>query len=158
MTAVFESPLGPLYLTIQDGALTNISYEPLDQLENLETEADFFTQQLVFTQLDEYFQGTRLQFDLPWQIMEGTAFQKRVWQVLADIPYGAVWSYQDVARKLGDVQAVRAVGQANRKNPLPIILPCHRVVGKNGQLVGYNGAEVDKKEWLLSHELQHFHF
>ncbi|WP_239256499.1 methylated-DNA--[protein]-cysteine S-methyltransferase [Listeria ilorinensis] len=156
--SIFTSPIGPIYLNIENGRLTGLSYESFMHSSNSETETDFLTKQLTFTQLEEYFQGTRLEFDLPWQLSEGTDFQKRVWRMLDKIPYGEVWSYQDVAQKLGDVHAVRAVGQANRKNPLPIILPCHRVIGKNGRLVGYNGHEIDKKEWLLNHELQHFHF
>jgi methylated-DNA-[protein]-cysteine S-methyltransferase len=102
-------------------------------------------------QLAEYFQGKRRHFELPLS-MEGTAFRKRVWQELRNIPYGETRSYAEIAVAIGIPQAPRAVGQANRANPLPIFIPCHRVIGKNGDLVGYAGTRTDIKRILLQLE------
>jgi methylated-DNA-[protein]-cysteine S-methyltransferase len=102
------------------------------------------------TQLAEYFAGTRRTFDLPLAAA-GTAFQQRVWQVLTTIPFGATWSYGELARAIGNPAASRAVGAANGKNPIGIIVPCHRVIGSNGTLTGYAGG-LDMKQALLAHE------
>jgi len=101
----------------------------------------------IFDQLKEYFAGTRKKFDVPLDI-EGTDFQKRVWNELRNIPYGKTISYKTLSEKLGDVKAIRAVGKANGQNPIAIIIPCHRVIGANGSLVGYAGG-LDIKEKLL---------
>lgn len=101
-------------------------------------------------QLDEYFKGERKVFDLPLKL-KGTEFQKKVWQALLDIPYGETFSYKDVANNIGNEKASRAVGNANNKNPLPIFIPCHRVIGANGKLVGYGGG-LDIKIKLLELE------
>jgi len=101
-------------------------------------------------QLDDYFQGRRQQFSLPLA-PEGTPFQQRVWHELLTIPYGRTVSYLDIARAIGNERAVRAVGAANGQNPISIIVPCHRVIGSNGQLTGYGGG-LWRKEWLLNHE------
>jgi methylated-DNA-[protein]-cysteine S-methyltransferase len=101
----------------------------------------------VFYQLNEYFAGTRKEFDVPLDI-EGTDFQKKVWNELQKIPYGKTISYKTLSEKLGDVKAIRAVGKANGQNPVAIIIPCHRVIGANGNLVGYAGG-LDIKEKLL---------
>lgn len=98
-------------------------------------------------QLREYFDGTRTSFDLPLA-PEGTAFQCEVWRMLATIPYGATWSYRDLAHAIGKPAAVRAVGAANGRNPLPIVLPCHRVIGADGSLTGFGGG-LPIKEALL---------
>ena len=90
-------------------------------------------------QLLEYFDGTRRAFDLPLQ-PQGNAFQMDVWRMLATIPWGATWSYRDLARAIGKPEAVRAVGAANGRNPLPIVLPCHRVIGADGSLTGFGGG------------------
>jgi methylated-DNA-[protein]-cysteine S-methyltransferase len=102
-------------------------------------------------QLDEYFTGNRKIFDLPLK-WEGTSFQKKVWQALCEIPYGETVSYKDIAERIGSPKAVRAVGQANRANNLAIIVPCHRVIGKNKKLTGYAGNRIDVKEKLLELE------
>ena len=99
-------------------------------------------------QLTEYFEGTRQQFDLPLA-MVGTDFQKSVWQQLTLIPFGETRSYLDIAQSIGNPKAVRAIGQANKANRYPIIIPCHRVIGKNQSLTGYAGTRVDLKEKLL---------
>ena len=101
-------------------------------------------------QLDEYFNKKRKKFYLPLQ-PQGTDFQKAVWDALLEVPYGATVSYFDVATKVGNPKAVRAVGGANGKNPITIIIPCHRIIGSNGKLVGYGGG-LWRKKWLLQHE------
>lgn len=98
-------------------------------------------------QLQAYIDGTLSQFDLPLGA-KGTAFQQSVWQALCDIPYGETRSYGDIATAIGNPKAVRAVGTANSKNPISIIVPCHRVIGSNGKLTGYAGG-LNRKEWLL---------
>lgn len=107
----------------------------------------------VIRQLREYFAGERREFRLPLGL-EGTDFQRRVWLCLSSIPYGETRSYQEIARMAGNVRACRAVGMANHKNPIPIVIPCHRVVGKDGSLTGYGGG-LDRKVWLLEHERGH---
>ena len=101
-------------------------------------------------QLNEYFKGIRQQFSLKLN-PEGTDFQKRVWNELAKIPYGKTVSYLELSKKLGDVKAIRAVANANGKNPIWIVIPCHRVIGTDGSLTGYAGG-LHRKKWLLEHE------
>jgi methylated-DNA-[protein]-cysteine S-methyltransferase len=101
-------------------------------------------------QLDEYFEGKRKKFDLLLEPM-GTDFQKKVWKHLVKVPFGKTASYLDVAMALGEMKATRAVGSANGRNPIVIIIPCHRVIGSNGSLTGYGGG-MWRKEWLLKHE------
>ena len=101
-------------------------------------------------QLNEYFEGARTQFDLKLN-PEGTDFQKKVWKQLEQIPYGKTISYLELSKQLGDVKAIRAVANANGKNPLWIIVPCHRVIGTDGSLTGYAGG-LHRKQWLLQHE------
>ncbi|MBS9461145.1 methylated-DNA--[protein]-cysteine S-methyltransferase [Flagellimonas sp. 389] len=104
----------------------------------------------VVYQFKEYFEGTRKQFDLKLN-PDGTDFQKKVWKALQQIPYGKTVSYLDLSKTLGDVKAIRAVAAANGKNPLWIVVPCHRIIGSNGDLVGYAGG-LHRKKWLLEHE------
>ena len=101
-------------------------------------------------QLDEYFEGKRTVFDFPFQ-QPGTAFQTKVWDALLDIPFGKTISYLELSKRTGDVKAIRAVGTTNGKNQLCIVVPCHRVIGANGNLVGY-GGDLWRKKWLLEHE------
>jgi len=101
----------------------------------------------IFNQLKEYFAGTRKEFNIPLDI-EGTDFQQKVWNELQKIPYGKTISYKSLSEKLGDVKAIRAVGKANGQNPIPIIIPCHRVIGANGTLVGYAGGLAIKEKLL----------
>ena len=101
-------------------------------------------------QLREYFNGERTVFEIPLN-PKGTDFQKRVWKTLQAIPYGKTVSYLEISKKLGDVKAIRAVASANGKNPLWIIVPCHRVIGSDGSLTGYAGG-LGRKKWLLDHE------
>jgi methylated-DNA-[protein]-cysteine S-methyltransferase len=101
-------------------------------------------------QMTEYFLGARRAFDLPLAL-QGTSFQRQVWGQLLAVPYGKITTYQEIADAIGRPQAVRAVGAANARNPISIIVPCHRVIGSNGSLTGYGGG-IWRKEWLLKHE------
>lgn len=101
-------------------------------------------------QLTAYFSGTLMEFDLPLK-MQGTVFQQRVWDALKTIPYGTTMSYGEVAQHIGQPKASRAVGLANGRNPISIIVPCHRVIGASGKLTGYGGG-LEHKQWLLTHE------
>lgn len=107
-------------------------------------------------QLDEYFQGKRTVFSLPFKLT-GTPFQLAVWKELQNIPYGQTTSYKEIAQKINKPKAYRAVGMANNKNPLPIIIPCHRVIGSNGKLIGYAGG-LKLKNYLLKLEKSHTNF
>ncbi|EIP0628376.1 methylated-DNA--[protein]-cysteine S-methyltransferase [Listeria monocytogenes] len=145
-------PVGDLFITIDEKWIRNISYDEPKNWELLEgtiIEKELF--QALTIQLDDYFEGKREHFDLP-VLLKGTDFQQKVWQALSEIPYGVVVSYKDIAISTGSPKAVQAVGQANRANPIPIIIPCHRCVKSNGELGGYNGADVDKKQYLLALE------
>ena len=102
------------------------------------------------TQLNDYFEGKRTDFDFTLN-PKGTEFQQKVWQGLLEIPFGKTCSYMDLSKKLGDVKAIRAVASANGKNPLWIVVPCHRVIGTDGSLTGYAGG-LGRKKWLLEHE------
>ncbi|MDX1672165.1 MAG: methylated-DNA--[protein]-cysteine S-methyltransferase [Balneolaceae bacterium] len=101
-------------------------------------------------QLTAYFTGHRRKFDLPLD-PDGTGFQRRVWSALQQIPYGSTVTYRQLSERLGDPQALRAVGKANGSNPIPVIIPCHRVIGADNRLVGYSGG-IERKKWLLKHE------
>jgi methylated-DNA-[protein]-cysteine S-methyltransferase len=101
-------------------------------------------------QLSAYFAGTLNEFDLPLQ-MQGTLFEQRIWEALKTIPYGLTMSYGELALQIGQPKASRAVGLANGRNPISIIVPCHRVIGANGKLTGYGGG-IERKQWLLNHE------
>ena len=126
-------------------ASENSSREDHQELSDTPTEL-----QEAVLQLREYFAGTRSQFSFKIA-PEGTEFQKRVWQQLLKIPFGTTLSYLDLSRELGDVKAIRAVASANGKNPLWIVVPCHRVIGTDGSLTGYAGG-LWRKKWLLEHE------
>ncbi len=104
-------------------------------------------------QLDEYFQGKRTVFDVPLSLV-GTTFQKRVWEALLAIPYGKTATYKEIAASVGNIRSTRAVGGANHRNPVSIIVPCHRVIGASGGLTGYGGG-LSRKAWLLDHEKKH---
>lgn len=156
----FPSPVGQLVLTATDVGLTGI-YFPTSRHGPPTLETDDWLEDdgrgpgsaiLARTrgQLDEYFAGKRMTFDVPLAA-EGTGFERRVWGALQAIPYGTTLSYGELARRLGDPRATRAVGAANGKNPIPIIVPCHRVVGSRGELTGFGGG-IDRKRWLLEHE------
>jgi methylated-DNA-[protein]-cysteine S-methyltransferase len=120
---------------------------PVPQASWRQTDAPFAS---VRAQLAEYFAGTRQQFDLPLKL-GGTPFQQQVWQELLRIPFGETISYAELAKRIGKPTGARAVGHANGRNPVSIIVPCHRVIGANGTLTGYGGG-MDKKKWLLDWE------
>lgn len=140
-----DSPIGTLGLCARDGRLVRIVFGGTDETE--ETDEVLITAKI---QLDEYFSGERREFDIPLE-PEGTQFQKKVWDALIGIPYGVTRSYSEIADGVGSPKAARAVGMANHVNPIPIIIPCHRVVGKSGRLVGYAGG-LDMKTALLELE------
>lgn len=142
----YHSPLGWLDIETTQSAITSIRY--CDGLGIEDNPNDLAVEAL--RQLDEYFERERNEFDLPLQ-MNGTPFQKTVWTKLLDIPFGKTISYLELSRRLGNANAIRATGQANGQNPLPIVVPCHRVIGTDGSLVGYGGG-LWRKRWLLSHE------
>jgi len=156
----FPSPLGELVLTVTETALTGVFFptsRPVPPLHDAESPraaerrgAGGEVLARVRQQLAEYFARTRTTFDLPLD-PPGTPFELCVWEELRAIPFGATRSYSEIARRLGDVRLTRAVGAANGKNPIPIIVPCHRVVGARGELTGFGGG-LDRKRWLLEHE------
>ncbi|KYN81124.1 cysteine methyltransferase [Vibrio cidicii] len=149
---IAPSPLGEMTLQANDEGILGIWFTTQTTLpDDLGQEnANHSVLSLALTQLDEYFSGKRTQFDLPIAA-KGTAFQMQVWQALTTIPYGETWSYQELANAIGNPKAVRAVGLANGKNPVSIVVPCHRVIGKNGKLTGYAGG-IERKRWLLEKE------
>jgi len=150
-----DSPLGALLVVRDESGLSGL-YLPSGRHpvtvapEWVRDDAAFDD---VRTQLEEYFAGHRRTFDLPLH-SSGTAFQQRVWTALLDIPYGETTSYGKTAAAIGAPTASRAVGLANGQNPIPIIVPCHRVIGANGALTGYGGG-LDAKRWLLALEAGH---
>jgi methylated-DNA-[protein]-cysteine S-methyltransferase len=144
-TTLHPSPVGDILLRADDeGRLTEL-YLRHDGAEDSGGPFD-----AVREQLDAYFAGELQDFDVPLAL-HGTAFQLRVWEQLAQIPFGETISYSELARRLGDPKLVRAVGLANGRNPVSIIIPCHRVIGADGSLVGYGGG-LERKQWLLEHE------
>ncbi|PIE33556.1 MAG: methyltransferase [Ilumatobacter coccineus] len=149
---VMTSPIGPIEVVTSDGAVVAVhlgDHEDSDDGAEAEPGACSVLDRAI-TQLDEYFAGQRREFDLPLA-MEGTEFQRSAWQVLTTIAYGETITYGEQATRLGNPQASRAVGTANGANPIPIIVPCHRVVGSDGHLTGYaSGVEI--KAWLIDHE------
>jgi len=149
-----ESPVGKLKLVASSNALVAVLWEQErpDRVRLAALKLD--TQQPILLeaerQLSEYFSGTRTEFDLPLEL-NGSEFQKKVWRALREIPFGQTRSYLDLAKTVGSAKAVRAVGAANGKNPLSIVVPCHRVVGANGSLTGFAGG-LDVKAKLLALE------
>lgn len=146
------SPIGPLTLTVTDSALSGVHFgEDLNLREVDEVSVDSDpTLAHAARQLGEYFAGRRTEFTLALHL-EGTEFQVSAWRALALAPFGGTMSYSEQARAIGRPKAVRAVGGANGRNPVAIVLPCHRVVGANGSLTGFAGG-LDVKRWLLGHE------
>ena len=145
----FNTPIGFLTIREEEQKLTELFWEAnsVQTMKN-ELHSDFLYE--VYTQVNEYLTGRRKQFDVPLKY-QGTQFQQSVWQELQKIPYGETRSYQEIAIGIGNEKAVRAVGQANNKNPIKIIIPCHRVIHKNGDITGFAcGLEV--KQYLLELE------
>lgn len=148
----YESPLGTVTLQANDEGLLGLWFEIYTtKPEELGVRDDGFPIfELVTDQLNLYFSGEVIQFSVPIAA-KGTPFQQSVWQALTTIPYGETWSYAQLADAIGNPKAVRAVGLANGKNPVSVIVPCHRVIGKNGKLTGYAGG-VERKQRLLAIE------
>lgn len=144
-----SSPIGSLTLTEQDGALCRLDFGCESGLAQA-TPGDSPLLALAETQLREYFAGSRREFSIPLAL-SGTPFQQKVWAELSKIPYGVVCTYGDLARAIGMPQAFRAVGGANHRNPVSIIVPCHRVIGQDRSLIGYGGG-LQVKEFLLKLE------
>jgi methylated-DNA-[protein]-cysteine S-methyltransferase len=144
-----DTPIGVLTLAADDDGLRRIDFPPPRPPPAGEDWREGNNDVLVETrrQLEEYFAGARRDFDLPLS-PHGTQFQRAVWTTLASIPYGRTWSYRDLAQRIGKPSAMRAVGAANGRNPLPIVLPCHRVIGADGSLTGFGGG-LPTKAFLL---------
>ena len=151
--ALFQSPVGQLTLVASDAGLRAILW-PAEKPGRVKLpeiiSGEHAVLQATTAQLTEYFAGERREFDLPLDL-HGTPFQVKVWRSLADILYGTTASYAEQADRLGAPKAVRAVGSANGRNPISIVLPCHRVVASNGSLAGFAGG-LDAKRWLLDFE------
>ena len=168
VSRVIDTPIGPLTLVADDVGLRAVTWPDEDGARvglsgqlgasdssapsptTVHSSAAIATLEATEAQLREYFAGERQDFDLPMHLV-GTDFQQEAWRGLADIPYGQTISYGEQAERLGRPKAVRAVGAANGRNPLSIVLPCHRVVGTSGDLTGF-AAGLETKRWLLAHE------
>ena len=152
---VIESPVGSLLLVASGVGLRALLWPgwaervPVGQVDGGEFDPNGVLD-AASSQLGEYFAGVRTEFDLPLDPV-GSGFQRSAWDALRTIPYGETVTYGEQARRLGDVRKARAVGAANGKNPISIIVPCHRVVGSNGSLTGFGGG-IENKAWLLDHE------
>jgi methylated-DNA-[protein]-cysteine S-methyltransferase len=152
-----ESPVGELTVVASDAGLRAVLW-PADDPERVDVmgaveEPEHPVLRLVVAQLEEYFGGERREFDVPLDLV-GTEFQRAAWAVLLTIPYGTTATYAEQAERLGDRNKARAVGAANGRNPVSIIVPCHRVVGASGGLTGFAGG-LQVKSWLLDHEQRH---
>jgi methylated-DNA-[protein]-cysteine S-methyltransferase len=144
--AYYMSPVGELEIQSQGDAITVVGF--LRKIKTAESITPVI--QTCMRELDEYFSGVRKSFGVKIELY-GSSFQQNVWNKLREIPYGKTTYYADIATKIGDINSVRAVGLANGQNPIAIIVPCHRVIGKDGSLVGYGGG-LERKVWLLKHE------
>ncbi len=142
----YNSIIGDIFISADENFLLSVQFVNHNFIENKENK---IIRQTI-KQLDEYFRGKRKKFELPLN-PKGTEFQKKVWLQLMKIPYGKTATYKDIATLIGNPNASRAVGNANNKNPIAIIIPCHRVIGSNNKLTGYAGG-LDKKEKLLNLE------
>ena len=146
----YVSPIGLIEIIGTEEAVYSILFAERDQPVKLIGEETPESLKLCLQELDEYFKGERFEFTFPYAY-EGTDFQKTVWHALKEIPYAKTGSYKDIAATIGNEKAIRAVGSANGKNKLSIVIPCHRIIGSNGKLTGYAGG-LWRKEWLLEHE------
>lgn len=144
--STLDSPVGPVWVAVDDdGAVTAVQFGEPDVPAGPSAASE-----AAATQLREYFAGERTDFELTLAA-SGTPFQHRVWAALCEIPFGVTWSYGELATHIGQPTASRAVGLANRRNPIAVVVPCHRVIGASGTLTGYAGG-VERKRWLLDHE------
>ena len=142
----YSSPMGDIVVTSIGDKVTGVGFHDAERGDAIMTPQI----EQCLAELDEYFYRGRKFFNVEIQL-SGTEFQKKVWNELLSIPYGRTISYLELAIRVGDINSVRAVGLANGQNPIAILVPCHRVIGKNGEMVGYGGG-MDKKIWLLQHE------
>lgn len=151
----FNGPTGTLVISASNGAVFSIHF--VQPGEVILPESGDLSPEIsaCISQLNEYFIGVRTSFDFPY-VQNGTAFQQRVWNELARLPFGKTISYNQLAAKLGDLKVIRAAASANGRNKLAIVIPCHRVIGSNGDLVGYAGG-LSNKRWLLEHEAKFLH-
>jgi methylated-DNA-[protein]-cysteine S-methyltransferase len=151
-TTTIDSPIGPLQLTAEEGVLTHLFMDAQRHAPAVSSawREDRAGLARVIDQLDAYFAGELTDFDVPVR-PAGTGFQRAVWAALETVPYGETRSYGAIAAQVGRPSASRAVGQANGRNPIAIVIPCHRVIGSGGSLTGYGGG-LDRKQWLLAHE------
>lgn len=145
--AYYHSPVGWLLLEADESAITKVHF--MDEKGEVSASLSPVLRQCI-AELDEYFSGKREGFSLPLRPF-GTDFQQKVWKQLLNIPFAKTVSYSQVAAQLGDLKSIRAVGTANGRNPLAIIIPCHRVIGRDGSLTGYGGG-LWRKKWLLDFE------
>ncbi len=154
---IVDSPIGRLLLQTDGASLTGLYMDvpgrPFPGMNDSEENANAGPLPEAARQLQEYFAGNRRDFDLPLRL-SGTEFQQRVWRALTEIPCGETWSYGELAKRIGNPNASRAVGLANGRNPVSIVVPCHRVIGADGSLTGYGGG-LQRKQWLLAHEGLH---
>ena len=158
--STYEAPFGVLTVVVSDLGIRYVMFnndahpKPLERLHISDTEIHDSVNDAI-TQLQEYCDGSRRDFDLPLDL-QGTEFQVAAWRALADIPYGHTASYGQQAASIGRPKAVRAIGGANGRNPVAIVLPCHRIVGADGSLTGFGGG-IAVKKWLLDHEQSMLH-
>jgi len=148
----FKTPIGMLKIAVDATGLRYVLFESNKHEPSniMEWKKDRSVTNEARQQLLQYFSGERKEFEMEISLA-GTEFQQRTWQMLASIPFGQTWSYAELAKRVDSPKAVRAVGAANGRNPLPIVLPCHRVIGSNGSLTGFGGG-LPVKKWLLEHE------
>ncbi|MEE0933141.1 methylated-DNA--[protein]-cysteine S-methyltransferase [Clostridium sp. D43t1_170807_H7] len=152
-TFYYNTKIGEIAIEENGVAITRLYFVNKDLEKEVEIKEETALMKKAIKEIKEYLEGKRNSFDLPLE-PEGTEFQKMVWNVLREIPYGETRSYGEIAKLIGNEKASRAVGMANNKNPIMIIIPCHRVIGVNGKLVGYAGG-LDVKEKLLNMEKNH---
>ncbi|MEK5231528.1 methylated-DNA--[protein]-cysteine S-methyltransferase [Lysinibacillus sp. FSL K6-0232] len=150
----YQSPIGVIEIEGTATAIYGINFSEREQLVHMPQQDTPQVMLDCYKQLDEYFIGERFDFTFPYQF-EGTAFQQAVWHALPNVTYGKTASYKDIALAIHNEKAVRAVGSANGKNNISIVVPCHRIIGSNGTLTGYGGG-MWRKEWLLQHEQAHY--
>lgn len=146
----YQSPVGVIEITSTDETICSIMFTEREHTVNHRQDDTPEVLELCYRELEDYFKGQRRAFTFPYQF-EGTDFQKTVWNALTTISYAETGSYKDIAVSIGNEKAIRAVGNANGKNKLNIVVPCHRIIGSNGKLTGYGGG-LWRKEWLLQHE------
>ena len=144
----YDTDIGKIKISEKNGKIIGIGFSDCKKESEIEKETDYINN--TYIELKEYLYGKRKNFDIEIEMI-GTEFQKKVWKELLNIPYGETRSYKDIAIAIGNEKSCRAVGNANNKNPIAIIVPCHRVVGSNGSMIGYAGG-IDIKEKLLKIE------